>query len=329
MHIDILDQQGNPIEVCQTLPASMEALHIRGSLPFLFQGEAFRMLLQEFTGNGCTAWYNRFWAERETTIRARGDFPVLELRIGWTNELHGTWEKVPQSSLKPGEFNLTYTPHIDNTATFDRRKDYATVDIHIQRSILEEMGMTGATLVHFLEKVDKGQPAELSPHPQHCPSQMLDAVQFLLTNPYSIEAQPRFLDWTTRQILLMALEVMARPSHPLSPSLTTRDIEGLHAVKQFITEAFPHWPGQTTLCRKAGLNEFKLKWGFKQLFHMTTYDFHLQLKFEEAKKMLLENKESIRAIAYQIGYDHHASFTQEFKKHFGYTPSWFQKHGQL
>jgi AraC-like DNA-binding protein len=55
----------------------------------------------------------------------------------------------------------------------------------------------------------------------------------------------------------------------------------------------------------------------------------LLLKFQEAKKLLLEKKESITAIAYQIGYDHHGSFTQEFKKQFGYTPSWFQKHGRL
>jgi AraC family transcriptional regulator, transcriptional activator of the genes for pyochelin and ferripyochelin receptors len=329
MHIDITDQQGNLIECCQTLPPGMQALDIRGSIPFLFQGEAFRMLLQEFRGNGCTAWYNRFWAQRDTALRARGDIPVLELRIGWTNQLRGDWEKVPQASLKPGEFNLTYTPHIDTTATLDAGKHYATFDLHVERSLLDEMGMVDTALGHFLEKVDKDQPAELSPHPQHCPAAMMDAVQFLLTNPYSAGAQSMFLEWTTRQILLIALETAATPRRPVAPTLTARDIEGLYTVKQFIADAFPQWPGQTALCRKGELNAFKLKSGFRRLFKMSVYDYHMQLKFQEAKRLLLENKETITAIAYQIGYDHAHNFTLQFKKQFGYTPSWFQKHGRM
>jgi AraC-like DNA-binding protein len=152
-----------------------------------------------------------------------------------------------------------------------------------------------------------------------------DALQILLQHP---KAQPRMLEWDGKQILVITLETVASPALPLKIFLSDRNIECLHAVKQFIADSFPKWPGVLLLSRKGEMNDFKLKVGFKHLFNMTAYDYHRQLKFQEAKKLLQENKESIRAIAYLIGYDHHASFTQEFKKQFGYTPSWFKKQGR-
>jgi AraC-like DNA-binding protein len=328
MLLEITEEQGSPIEIFQTLPDGMKQFDMRNSVPVLLQGESFKILMQEFRGKSFSAWYSRFWADRFTILRARGDIAVLELRIGLTNQLQGTWDKIEQPSLKPGQFNLSFTPHVETRATFDVGKYYATFDIHVEQSLLEEIGIDYAALRKFLKKVEKGRPAELSDYPHDCPAAMRDCIQFILTNPYSEKAQPRILEWNIKQILLIALEIVASPEHPLPIILTAREIEGLHAVRQFIADSFPDWPDQALLCRKGEINEFKLKTGFKHLFKMTTYDYHMQLKFQEAKKLLLENKESISAIAYKIGYDHHPSFTHEFKKQFGYTPSWFQKHGR-
>jgi AraC-like DNA-binding protein len=157
------------------------------------------------------------------------------------------------------------------------------------------------------------------------PLAMPDALQLILQNP---KAQPRILEWNGQQILVIVLETVASPAIPPPIFLSDRDIEGLHAVKQFIADSFPKWPSHSLLCRKGVINEFKLKAGFKHLFKMTTYEYHIQLKFQEAIKLLLENTETISAIAYKVGYEHPASFSQEFKKQLGYTPSWFRKHGR-
>jgi AraC family transcriptional activator of pyochelin receptor len=327
--LEITEDEGREIEIFQELPAGMQPFAIHGSTPILLQGDSFRILLQEFQGKGFSAWYNRYWMDRATILRARGPIPVLELRIGLINQLEGSWDKIVQPSLKPGQFNLSFTPHIETKAIFDTGKYYATFDIHVHPSLLEEIGIDYRELRKFLNKVEKGHPAELADYPHDCPAAMQDGIQFILNNPYSAKAQPRILEWNIKQILLIALETVASPEHPLPITLTPREIEGLHAIKQFIADSFPDWPDHASLCRKGEINEFKLKMGFKHLFNMTAYDFHMQLKFREAKKLLLEGKESISAVAYQIGYHDHASFSQEFKKQFGYTPTWFKKHGRL
>jgi|HubBroStandDraft_6_1064221.scaffolds.fasta_scaffold233743_1 AraC-like DNA-binding protein len=327
--LDITEAEGKDIKIFQDLPTSMQPFAIRGSTPVLLESDSFKILLQEFQGNGFSAWYSQYWMNRATILKARGPIPVLELRIGLINQLEGSWDKIVQPSLKPGQFNLSFTPHIETRMIFDTGKYYATFDIHVQSSLLEEIGVDYRDSKRFLDKVKKGHPAELASFPHTCSAAMLDSVQFILGNPYSAKAQPRILEWNIKQILLIALEIAVSPEHLLPITLSPKEIEGLHAIKQFITDSFPDWPDHTALCRKGGINEFKLKRGFKHLFKMTAYDYHMQLKFQEAKRLLLEDKESISAIAYQIGYHNHASFSQEFKRQFGYTPSWFKKHGRL
>jgi AraC family transcriptional activator of pyochelin receptor len=327
--LEITEEPGGGIDPVPTLPIALQAFAIPSAVPSALEGDGFQILFLEFRGKGFSAWYSRYWIDRALILRARSDLSVLELRIGITNQLRGTWDKIAQPSLKAGQFNLSFTPHVETRATFEAGKYYATFDIHVEPALLEAIGMEYHALRKFLNKVDKAQPAELATDPPDCPAAMLDAVQFILNNPYSAKSQPQFLEWNIKQILLVALETMVTQKHALPFVLSDRDIEGLYAVRQTISDYFPKWPDMAMLCRKGGLNEFKLKAGFKHLFQVTAYAFHLQLKFREARRLLLETKDSMKDIAFQIGYDHPSSFAYEFKKQFGYTASWFQKHGRL
>ncbi len=74
-----------------------------------------------------------------------------------------------------------------------------------------------------------------------------------------------------------------------------------------------------------GLNDFKLKKAYKQLYGTTLYgDFH-HARMERAKKLLEETSQSIVAIADLAGYKNVSSFSVAFKKYFGSTPGEFRK----
>ena len=103
--------------------------------------------------------------------------------------------------------------------------------------------------------------------------------------------------------------------------LSARDKEALHEVKQTIE----NWPLDQSLslkhlCRKAGLNEYKLKKGFKKLFAETPYDYYVSIKMSEAKRLLLSPDTSVNTVAYQVGYNHSSNFCIQFRKRFGITP---------
>jgi hypothetical protein len=215
--LEITEEKGRSIEIYQDLPAGMQPFAIHGSTPLLLQSDSFKMLMQEFQGKGFSAWYSRYWMDQATILRARGPIPVLELRIGLINQLEGSWDKIVQPSLKPGQFNLSFTPHIETKAIFDTGKYYATFDIHFHPSLLEEIGIDyKAALRKFLNKVEKGHPAELADYPHDCPAAMLDGVQFILNNPYSAKAQSQILEWNIKQILLARPGNRGQPGAPAS-----------------------------------------------------------------------------------------------------------------
>ncbi|HSZ86605.1 MAG TPA: AraC family transcriptional regulator [Puia sp.] len=99
----------------------------------------------------------------------------------------------------------------------------------------------------------------------------------------------------------------------------------LHLAKKIIEEKFDEKISLASLCKKTGLNGYKLKKGFKELFGVSIREYQVQLKMAEAKRLLANTSEKISSIAYAMGYERHASFTLEFKKRIGKGPREWRK----
>lgn len=327
MDVEIIEEQTGTIEISSFVPDDLQPKILAHARPVVMQGVAFRVLFQELKGNGFTVWYSNYWMQRPVVLKARADLPVLELRIAMKNQINGTWEKIIVPSLKEYFFNLSFTPHVFTRAIFEENKEYRTFDIHFTFDFLISLGIDYKTLDDFLKKVQHQQPAELSPFPHPCPGEMMDAVDAVLHNSYSAKAQPHLLECKVKEILISALETMGRSELTLPIPIRPHDIEKLHEAKAVIDAHLPEWATPELICKRTGLNELKLKIGFRFLFNMTPYEYFRRLKLKEAKRLLLEKKESITSIAYITGYDHPSSFSREFKKEFGYTPGYFKENG--
>ncbi|WP_310993613.1 helix-turn-helix domain-containing protein [Aequorivita marina] len=100
-----------------------------------------------------------------------------------------------------------------------------------------------------------------------------------------------------------------------------KDRKLLRAIYQYIIEnlekPLPHLP---ELANKFGTNEFKLKYGFKQMYGITVFRF---LKKERIKKgkLLLENTSlPIKTIAEMCGYSNPSHFSKDFRAAIGVSP---------
>ncbi len=79
----------------------------------------------------------------------------------------------------------------------------------------------------------------------------------------------------------------------------------------------------STLARRVGINQTKLKTGFKQLFGRTIFDYAIELKMNLAVKLLEEGRLSLSEISEMTGYSHPNHFSYAFKKRFGLPPGRF------
>lgn len=75
------------------------------------------------------------------------------------------------------------------------------------------------------------------------------------------------------------------------------------------------------LADRAGINEFKLKLGFRELFKTSPYQYRLHLCLERAKELLEETDDTIDQIASKVGFDSYNGFSTAFKKAYSIAPT--------
>lgn len=103
-------------------------------------------------------------------------------------------------------------------------------------------------------------------------------------------------------------------------TLRNSDKENLYALKEFLDKnIFKDFPLRE-LSRISGLNEFKLKKGFKELFGTTAFGYINDIRMEHAKYLILEGNQNISEVSDLLGYSLPHHFAKAFKRKFGYQP---------
>lgn len=69
-----------------------------------------------------------------------------------------------------------------------------------------------------------------------------------------------------------------------------------------------------------GTNDNKLKYGFKQLFRTTIYQFYINERLKKAHLLIQQTMIPLKSIATMTGFKTYPNFSKGFKKHFGYKP---------
>ena len=75
------------------------------------------------------------------------------------------------------------------------------------------------------------------------------------------------------------------------------------------------------LADKAGINEFKLKIGFREIFGISPYKYLTKIRLDMAKELLEDTDYTIGEIADKVGFETHNGFSMCFKNAFGILPS--------
>lgn len=74
------------------------------------------------------------------------------------------------------------------------------------------------------------------------------------------------------------------------------------------------------LSREVGINECKLKQGFRELLKTTVHSCLTDIRISQACKLLIFSTESVTAVGLQTGYTNPSHFTRVFRQKIGKTP---------
>ena len=80
-------------------------------------------------------------------------------------------------------------------------------------------------------------------------------------------------------------------------------------------------PSLKELALQMGTNEYKLKYGFKQLYGTTIFRFLIQERLRKAKTLIQYSKLTLKQIAKMTGFKSITHFSRAFKEKYGVSPS--------
>ncbi|WP_437672532.1 helix-turn-helix transcriptional regulator [Sorangium sp. So ce131] len=135
---------------------------------------------------------------------------------------------------------------------------------------------------------------------------------------------------TSRQLYLEAkgLELMAAMVDQLeesegaaSPLLTQHDVARLERARHILLACMVDPPTLPELARRAGLNEVKLKAGFRALFGTSVFAYLRNHRLDEAHRLLRQRACNVTEVAQRVGYENPSKFAAAFRKRFGVSPS--------
>lgn len=126
-----------------------------------------------------------------------------------------------------------------------------------------------------------------------------------------------------------ALELLATgfaELHSEEPSkqamlLSLSDVERVRQARDILLADRVSPPTLSQLSRMVGLNEFKLKQGFRFVFNTTAFALLNMDRMEEAERLLREGRMNVAQVGYKVGYASNAAFSRAFRRCFGYPPS--------
>ena len=134
-----------------------------------------------------------------------------------------------------------------------------------------------------------------------------------------------YLEAKTIELFLLQVQLLDRQPQGIASILKPGDRDSLYAIRDYIRDHYDQPCSILQLARKAGINQTKLKKGFKELFGTTVFGYVLDIRLEAAKQLLLEEKLFVGEVSDRIGYKHPHHFAAAFRRKFGILPGDFKK----
>jgi len=326
MEFSITTKEPDDFTLSKGIPPGYISYAVNGSTGYSAFGRFGKILFQKIEGEGFTIRASNYFIEKDTCFFVHADKPLPELHFVFNNGVKCFLEGIGESLLTDGQFNLTYTPILQSQVTLYGRNQYCTFDIHFDYSFLQKFSGGSPELSIFLGNIQKGDAGTITPQPHFATAGMMAVISSILKNKYHGKYGRLFIESQVVILLLQVLEKIAKDqSLAGSIRLSGLDIERIVAARDYLIEHMDDPVSIMKLARIAGINDFKLKKGFKQLFGSTIFKYLENARLDKAMNLVKETEMSIAEIGFSLGYLYPTHFSAVFKKKFGYPPSHFKK----
>jgi AraC family transcriptional regulator, transcriptional activator of the genes for pyochelin and ferripyochelin receptors len=147
-------------------------------------------------------------------------------------------------------------------------------------------------------------------------------IRQIINCNYSTELKKMFLLSKSIELLVLSAESYSYTENKKEIFVKNKsDKEKIIAVRDLINENLNCPPNLNQIAKTIGLNEYKLKRGFKEVFNNTVFGYLTDQRLNLAMQYLKDTQKTSSEIAYSLGYATPQHFSNAFKKKFGFAPN--------
>lgn len=200
-------------------------------------------------------------------------------------------------------------------------------DIHfsltfLKRLVEEDFGWLPIDFVQVLQEPSERefrQVGKTTPEMQTTLRQILDC-------PYQGVTRKMYLEAKSIELIAMRLATLGEPVKPKPQvPLKSDEIDRIYWARDILLEQLSNPPSLLELARQVGLNDYKLKSGFRNCFGTTVLGYLQAERMKLARSLLIDSAMRVKDVAEVLGYCKASQFSEVFKRHFGSTPKVYQQ----
>ena len=264
---------------------------------------------------------------KDIIIRNKLEVPCLEIDFSFSDTIHADEDpSKKRRMLHQTNYELLHLRSCKGFATLEENIDYSTFEVHFSTEYLHQWYGSHQILDQLITKTRVGpSPLYRGPLPITIPTQTV--MNDIHQCPFIGTTRKMYLEAKVQELFALQLDLCECMQHigQKASSLSAYDIERIREAKEYIRDHINTPCSIIELAHKVGINDFKLKQGFKELFGTTVFGYLQEIRMKQARQHLQACSTSISEIAERLGYQNQSAFTSAFKKYFGYPPSTLRK----
>jgi len=284
--------------------------------------------LKKNSFQGVRLLYGKLNFKKPVFVTVANSAPYIEMYFSLKGSRHMTFPESQQTCLiQSGRHNMMY---ITDTEFYIEPDATNESNISLQIQFTEDyfrrfLQMDNPLFVPFLQNIDACTLAILSEHDMNITAEMYTELQDIVNCEKKGIYRQLFIE--TRVLNLLRLQFEQYENLRIRKTYSfvkDYDIEKIYKVKEILDQNINNSYSLKQLAQEVGLNDFKLKKGFKEIFGTTVFGYLSDLKMKIARELLSEHNKSIAEISEYCGYTFVQSFITAFKNKYGITPDTFR-----
>lgn len=278
------------------------------------------MITWEFDGVRMGHAISKF--QEHTSRSASSPTDVVRLHFGLKGNYSFEYRQLGKTfDLIGGHHNIMYSKGFD-MVVHNRTLEIETFGVQFPKDMFINFTQNASEpLKRFAESILKGESVMLSENWGAVNSSIQQAIQQIIHSNYRGDLLKLFLLSKSIELLVLSAEACDLSDSRKDAYIKTRtDKEKIIAARGLVNERLDSPPNLPEIARIVGLNEYKLKRGFKETFNTTVFGYLSEQRLHLAHRYLKDTDKTAAEISVELGYATPQHFNNAFKKKFGVTP---------